>query len=82
MESALMSDEMALWMRQHGIEFRPRGKDQKAHLAEAHIRLVRETMHYLDDEATQSGVELRLRKMVFLSVEARNNLSEFGGFTD
>ena len=60
MESALMTDEMAIWMQQHGIEFHPRGKDQKAHLAEAHIRMVRETMHHLDEEARQGGAELPL----------------------
>ena len=77
MESALMADEIAIWMQQHGIEFHPRGKDQKAHLAEAHIRLVRETIHCLDEEARQKGVELPLRELVVLSVGARNNLSEF-----
>ena len=76
-----MTDEMAIWMQQHGIEFHPRGKDQKAHLAEAHIRLVRETMHYLDEEARQGGAEPPLRELVILSVGARNNLSEFGGFS-
>ena len=68
-------------MQQHGIEFHPRGKDQKAHLAEAHLRLVRENMHCLDEEARQGGVELPLRELVVHAVGARNNLSEFGGFS-
>ena len=38
-------------------------------------------MHYLDEEARQGGTELPLRELVILSVGARNNLSEFGGFS-
>ena len=38
-------------------------------------------MHCLDEEARQNGVELPLKELVTLAVGARNNLSEFGGFS-
>ena len=50
-ESAMMTPEMGIWLSRQGINLRPKGKDSHSHLAEAHIRLIRDAMRHLDEDA-------------------------------
>ena len=52
-ESAMMSNEVGIWLSRHGIQRRPKGTGSHAHLAEAHIRLIRDAMRHLDEDARQ-----------------------------
>ena len=38
-------------------------------------------MRHLDEDATQQGMQLTVRELVILCVAARNNITEYGGFS-
>ena len=80
-ESAMMTPEMGIWLSKQGIARRPKGRGSHAHLAEAHIRLIRDAMRHLDEDAKQNGMELSVRELVILCVAARNIITEYGGFS-
>ena len=77
----MMSHEVGIWLSKHGIQRRPKGTGSHAHLAEAHIRLIRDSMRHLDEDAKQQGMQLSVRELDILCVAARNNITEYGGFS-
>ena len=81
LESAMVGDEMGIWLQRQGIRRFPQGKDQHSHLAEAHIRILRNTMHHLEEEAKQLGLELSISELATLANMAKNNIAEYGGFS-
>jgi len=80
-ESSFMTDSMGTWLQRHGIQRVPKGKGSHAHLAEKHIDLVKDTMHHLETEAKENGITLEVRENLTLSIGAKNNSLEFGGFS-
>ncbi len=60
-ENAMMKYEMGAWMQRQGIDRRPKGKCNHAYLAEATIRIVKDTMRLLDEEARMHGIKISVR---------------------
>ena len=79
----MMTPEMGVWLQRQGIERLPigAGKQIHAHLVESHIRLLRNTMHHLDEEARQAGLEIPVAELALLSNMAKNSIAEYGGFS-
>ena len=67
-ESSMMSPEIGIWLSRHGIQRRPKGVGSHAHLAEAHIRLIRDAMRHLDEEMKQLGMQTSVRELSLIHI--------------
>ena len=80
-EKGLDSEQLGQFLDHTGVQFKAKAPGEHAQMVERHHELLRQTLHRLEEQLKEEGIELPFEVVVNDAVLAKNALTTVGGHT-